>query len=161
MAYIVERLVDEAAVQTGIDRIALRRRNLIPRDLFPYAIAAAPVPSAFDSADFDALLDIALAESEWDLFPARRAEAARRGRLRGIGCALFIEPAGGVAPSDDVALTFEPDGSILLHEVAIASGQGHETVLPEIVGRALVLLSRKIAKPAGSFRLERRESDSL
>ena len=149
MAYIVERLVDEAAVQTGIDRIALRRRNLIPRDLFPYAIAAAPVPSAFDSADFDALLDIALAESEWDLFPARRAEAARRGRLRGIGCALFIEPAGGVAPSDDVALTFEPDGSILLHEVAIASGQGHETVLPEIVGHALGIDPLRITVRAG------------
>jgi aerobic carbon-monoxide dehydrogenase large subunit len=149
MAYVVERLVDEAAVQTGIDRIALRRRNLIPRESFPYAIAAAPVPSAFDSADFDALLEVALAESKWDTFPARRAEAARRGRLRGIGCALFIEPAGGVAPFDDVALTFESDGSILLHEVAIASGQGHETVLPEIVGRALEIDPLRITLLAG------------
>ena len=82
-------------------------------------------------------------------FPARRAEAARRGRLRGIGCALFIEPAGGVAPSDDVALTFEPDGSILLHEVAIASGQGHETVLPEIVGHALGIDPLRITVRAG------------
>jgi aerobic carbon-monoxide dehydrogenase large subunit len=149
MAYAVERLVDEAAAQTGIDRIALRRRNLIPRDRFPYAIATAPFPSAYDSADFDALLDVALAESKWDTFPARRAEAARRGRLRGIGCALFIEPAGGVAPSDDVALTFEPNGSILLHEVAIASGQGHETVLPEIVGRALGIDPLRITLLAG------------
>ncbi len=149
MAYAVERLVDEAAAQTGIDRIALRRRNLIPRDRFPYAIATAPFPSAYDSADFDALLDVALAESKWDTFPARRAEAARRGRLRGIGCALFIEPAGGVAPSDDVALTFEPNGSILLHEVAIASGQGHETVLPEIVGRALEIDPLRITLLAG------------
>ena len=149
MAYVVERLVDEAAVQTGIDRIALRRRNLIPRDRFPYAIAAAPFPSAYDSADFDALLEVALAESKWDTFPARRAEAARRGRLRGIGCALFIEPAGGVAPFDDVALTFESDGSILLHEVAIASGQGHETVLPEIVGRALEIDPLRITLLAG------------
>ncbi|HEY6440461.1 MAG TPA: xanthine dehydrogenase family protein molybdopterin-binding subunit [Acetobacteraceae bacterium] len=149
MAYMVERLVDEAAIQTGIDRITLRRRNLIPRDSFPYAIAAAPVPSAYDSADFGALLDIALAESNWDTFPERRAEAARRGRLRGIGCALFIEPAGGVAPSDDVALTFEADGSILLHEVAIASGQGHETVLPEIVGHALGIDPLRITLRAG------------
>jgi len=149
MAYVVERLVDEAAVQTGIDRIALRRRNLIPCDRFPYAIAAAPFPSAYDSADFDALLEVALAESKWDTFPARRAEAARRGRLRGIGCALFIEPAGGVAPFDDVALTFESDGSILLHEVAIASGQGHETVLPEIVGRALEIDPLRITLLAG------------
>ncbi len=149
MAYAVERLVDEAAAQTGIDRIELRRRNLIPRDRFPYAIATAPFPSAYDSADFDALLDAALTESKWDTFPARRAEAATRGRLRGIGCAVFIEPAGGVAPSDDVALTFEPDGSILLHEVAIASGQGHETVLPEIVGRALGIDPLRITLRAG------------
>ena len=149
MAYAVERLVDEAAAQTGIDRIALRRRNLIPRDRFPYAIATAPFPAAYDSADFDALLDVALAELKWDTFPARRAAAARRGRLRGIGCALFIEPAGGVAPSDDVALTFEPNGSILLHEVAIASGQGHETVLPEIVGRALEIDPLRITLLAG------------
>jgi aerobic carbon-monoxide dehydrogenase large subunit len=149
MAYAVERLVDEAAAQTGIDPIALRRRNLIPRDRFPYAIATAPFPLAYDSADFDALLDVALAESKWDTFPARRAEAVKRGRLRGIGCALFIEPSGGVAPSDDVALTFEPDGSILLHEVAIASGQGHETVLPEIVGRALEIDPLRITLRAG------------
>jgi aerobic carbon-monoxide dehydrogenase large subunit len=149
MAYAVERLVDEAAAQTGIDPIALRRRNLIPRDSFPYAIATAPFPLAYDSADFDALLDVALAEAKWDTFPARRAEAAKRGRLRGIGCALFIEPSGGVAPSDDVALTFESDGSILLHEVAIASGQGHETVLPEIVGRALEIDPLRITLRAG------------
>ncbi len=149
MAYIVERLVDEAAAQTGIDRIALRRRNLIPRDAFPYELTAAPVPSAYDSADFDALLDRALAEAKWDEFPSRRAESARRGRLRGIGCALFIEPAGGVAPSDEIAITFEPDGSILLHEVAVASGQGHETVLPEIVGRALGIDPLRVTLRAG------------
>ncbi len=137
MAYILERLVDEAARQTGIDRLALRRRNLIPREAFPYDIPTAPMPSAYDSADFAALLDAAIAEADWDGFEDRRAEAATRGRLRGIGCAVFIEPAGGVSPTDEAALTFEPDGTLLLHEVAIASGQGHETVLPEIVGRAL------------------------
>ncbi len=88
------------------------------------------MPSAYDSADFAALLDAAVAEADWDGFEARRAEAAARGRLRGIGCAVFIEPAGGVSPTDEAAITFEPDGGILLHEVAIASGQGHETVLP-------------------------------
>ena len=149
MAYMVERLVDEAARQTGWDRLELRRRNLIPRDAFPYRIATAPMPSAYDSADFAALLDAAVAEADWDGFEARRAEAARRGKLRGIGCALFIEPAGGVAQSDEALLTFEPDGSLLLHEVAIASGQGHETVLPEIVGRALGIDPTRITLRAG------------
>jgi carbon-monoxide dehydrogenase large subunit len=149
MAYTVERLVDEAAAQTGIDRIALRRRNLIPRDAFPYRIATAVIPNAYDSADFAALLDKALREADWDGFAARRAAAAARGRLRGIGCAMFIEPAGGGALSDEAALTFEPDGSMLLHEVAIASGQGHETVLPEIVGRALGIDPLHITLRAG------------
>ncbi len=149
MAYMVERLVDEAARQTGMDRLELRRRNLIPRDAFPYRIATAPMPSAYDSADFAALLDAAVAEADWSGFEVRRAEAARRGKLRGIGCAVFIEPAGGVAQSDEALLTFEPDGSLLLHEAAIASGQGHETVLPEIVGRALGIDPERITLRAG------------
>ena len=149
MAYAVERLVDEAARQTGLDRIALRRLNLIPADAFPYPIATAPMPAAYDSADFAALLDRALAEADWAGFEARRAEARSRGRLRGIGCALFIEPAGGVSPTDEAAITFTPDGNILLHEVAVASGQGHETVLPEIAARALQVDPARITLHAG------------
>ena len=137
MAYAVERLVDQAAHQTGIDRVALRRRNLIARDAFPYEISTAPMPASYDSADFGALLDAALAEADWAGFEARRTEARTRGRLRGIGLALFIEPAGGVAPTDEGAITFEPDGTVLLHEVAVASGQGHETVLPQLAADIL------------------------
>ena len=148
MAYIIERLVDEAAAQTGMDRIALRRMNRIPRDAFPYRLAAAPVPSAYDSADFDALLDAALAASGWAGFPARRAESAARGRLRGIGLALFIEPAGGVAPLDEIVLSVDADG-LVLHQVAIASGQGHETVLPEVVARVLQMDPKRITVRAG------------
>ena len=149
MAYAVERLVDEAAAQTGLDRIELRRRNLIPRDAFPYAVRTAAIPSAFDGADFPALLDVALAESNWQSFEARRTEAARRGKLRGIGCAMFIEPAGGVSPTDEAAITFEADGRILLHEVAIASGQGHETVLPAIAAGVLGIEPERITLHAG------------
>jgi len=149
IAYIVERLVDEAAAQTGIDRVALRRRNLIPREAFPYPIATALMPSAYDSADFAALLDKALEAADWDGFAARRAQATARGRLRGIGCAVFIEPSGGGVPTDEAAITFEPDGCILLHVVAIASGQGHETVLPEIVGRALGIDPLRVTLRAG------------
>jgi aerobic carbon-monoxide dehydrogenase large subunit len=136
-AYILERLVDEAARQTGIDRLSLRRRNFIQRDAFPYSIPPAPLPLAYDSADFPALLDAAVAEADWEGFPTRRAEAGTRGKLRGIGCAVFIEPSGGVSPTDEALITFETDGTISLHEVAIASGQGRETVFPELVGRAL------------------------
>ena len=149
MAYAVERLVDQAAHETGIDRVTLRRRNLIEPAAFPYKIVTAPMPSSFDSADFPALLDAALLEADWAGFEARRAEANTRGRLRGIALSLFIEPAGGVAPSDQGAITFEPNGTILLHEVAIASGQGHETVLPEIAAAVLGLPPELIHLRAG------------
>ncbi len=146
MAYAVERLVDEAAAQTGIDRVALRRRNLIPPSDFPYAIATAPMPAAYDGTDFPALLDRALSLSDWDGFAARRQAA---GKLRGIGCALFIEPAGGVSPTDEAAITFAPDGAVTLHEVAIASGQGHETVLPDIAAAVLQIDPARITLLGG------------
>ncbi len=149
MAYMVERLVEQAARQTGIDRVALRRANFIGRDAFPYTIVTAPVPTAYDSGDFHALLDAAVKEADWDGFEARRLQSAARSRLRGIGCAVFIEPAGGVSMLDEAVLTFEPDGGILLHEVAISSGQGHETVLPEIVGRVLQIDPARITLSAG------------
>lgn len=149
MAYMVERLVEQAARVTGIDRLDLRRRNFIPPEAFPYALATAPLPSEYDSADFGKLLDAAVLEADWGGFEARRAEAAGRGRLRGIGCAVFIEPAGGVSPTDEALITFQPDGSIYLHEVAIASGQGHETVLPEIVARVLQIPPEHITLRAG------------
>ena len=149
MAYLVERLVDEAARLTGIDRIELRQRNMIPKQAFPYPIATAPFAAAYDSADFDMLLDAALETADWSGFAARQKLAADRGKLRGIGCALFIEPAGGVSPTDEAAITFQPDGSILVHVVAIASGQGHETLMPEIVGRVLEIPPHNISLRAG------------
>lgn len=153
MAYIVERLVDEAARQTGFDRIALRRKNMIPASAFPYPIPTMPMPTAYDSGDFATLLDRALARSDWTGFPARRDEARARGKLRGIGCALFIEPAGGGTQIDQVALTWEADGSLTIHTAAVASGQGHETVFPEI-------LARELGIPPERIRLKGGRSDS-
>jgi carbon-monoxide dehydrogenase large subunit len=149
MAYIVERLVDEAAERTGIDRIELRRRNLIPREAFPYRPPTGAVVADYDSGDYRAALDQALAEADWDGFPARRAEAASRGRLRGIGCAVFVEPSGGVVPKDEVAITFEPDGQVVLHTVVTSNGQGHETVYPEIVARVLQIDPARVRLSAG------------
>ena len=149
MAYMVERLVDEAARITGIDRSELRRRNMIAAADFPYPLTTAPFPTAYDSADFAALLDAALAHAGWSGFAARRMEAAARGRLRGIGCALFIEPAGGVTPTDEAAITFEPDGSVVVHIVAVSSGQGHETLLPEIVADILQIRPERVTLRAG------------
>ncbi|MGR3782232.1 MAG: xanthine dehydrogenase family protein molybdopterin-binding subunit [Albimonas sp.] len=162
MAYVVERLVDEAARRTGLDRVALRRLNAIPPDAYPYPIPTAPMPSAYDSGDLPRLLGDGLKMADWEGFSTRRAEAEAKGLLRGIGCALFVEPSGGVLPSDEAAITFEADGTVLLHELAVASGQGHETVFPELVGArleidpSLVSLSLQrnggpVKKGAGAF----------
>ena len=149
MAYIVERLVDEAAVLTGIDRVDLRRRNLIPPEAFPYRVPTGAVVADYDSGDYRAGLDQALAVAGWDDFPARRAEAAARGRLRGIGCAVFVEPSGGVVPKDEVAIAFDPGGDVILHTVVTSNGQGHETVYPEIVAQVLQIDPARVRLSAG------------
>jgi aerobic carbon-monoxide dehydrogenase large subunit len=130
-ALIIERLVDEAAAELGVDPFELRRRNLIAKTKFPYKTHTGIV---FDSGDFAALIDRAELESNWREFPARHAAAAKRGKLRGIGCAAFIEPSGGGgAPKDQVAVQFDARGVARLYLTATASGQGYETVFPDLV----------------------------
>jgi carbon-monoxide dehydrogenase large subunit len=105
--------------------------------------------SEYDSGDYRAGLDQALALADWDGFPARRTEAAARGRFRGIGCALFVEPSGGVVPKDEVAITFDADGQVVLHTVVTSNGQGHETVYPEIVAGVLQIDPARVRLSAG------------
>ncbi len=140
VTYLWERLVDEAARVTGIDRIELRRRNVIPKDEFPYKT---PTGSVYDSGDPAGLLDAALAAADWKGFETRRAEAKARGRLRGIGCALFIEPSGAVG-AEEIAITFRADGTLALYSLAGPSGQGYETVYPEIVAKVLGIDAGKL-----------------
>jgi carbon-monoxide dehydrogenase large subunit len=150
VSYLVERLVEAAARENGIDRIELRRRNLIPREAFPYKAATVD----YDSGDPPGQLERALEHSQWSAFEPRRTEAARRGKLRGIACAMFIEPAGAsVAPKEEVFIKFGDSGNALLYALAGPSGQGHETVFPEIVAELLGLDAKKISlrasDPAG------------
>ncbi|MDE2229795.1 MAG: xanthine dehydrogenase family protein molybdopterin-binding subunit [Alphaproteobacteria bacterium] len=136
-ALIVERLVDEAAAQLGIDAFELRRRNVLAKEQMPYET---PTGSIFDSGDFRALIDRAESASDWRGFVARRDAAARNGKLRGIGCAVFVEPSGGgAAPKDQIAIRFDRDGRANLYNVAGPSGQGHETVFAELVAAWLGL----------------------
>jgi len=143
VCYLAERLVEEAAREMKIDRIELRRRNLIPKDAFPYQT---PHPhSQYDSGDPQGMLDEALKQGEWATFEARRAEARKRGKLRGIGCSVFVEPAGaGGAPKEEAMIKFGESGNALLYVLAGPSGQGHETVYPEVVGEALGMDPEKI-----------------
>ena len=135
IAYAVERLVDYAAHEHGFDPIELRRRNFIPRSAMPYQT---PNAGAYDSGDFEAVMDDGLQRADWKGFPARREAAARAGKLRGIGIATYLEAGGGGgAPKDQVAVEFGVDGTMTLYAVTQSSGQGHETTFPEIVAKRL------------------------
>ncbi len=144
---IVERLVDEAAVRLNVDPLELRRRNLITKEQMPYRTRTGII---FDSGDFPALVAMAREASDWDGFTARRRESKRRRKLRGIGCGMFIEPSGGGGvPKDQVAVLFEPDGTIVLHNVTGPSGQGHETIFPDMIAQWLGLDAERIFLKAG------------
>jgi len=131
--YMIERLIDLAAEQCGFDRIALRRRNLIAPDALPYTNA---VRVTYDSGDYAAAMDRALAAADWAGFPARRAASAARGRSRGIAVANYIEVTSGF-PRERAELSVRDDGSVELAVGTMSSGQGHETTFPQLVCAAL------------------------
>jgi len=135
IAYAIERLVDYAAHEHGFDPIALRRRNLIPKDAMPYKT---PNAGTYDSGEFEALMDDALRRADWAGYAARREASARAGKLRGIGIATYLEAGGGgAAPKDEVAAEFDEQGGMTLYAVTQSSGQGHETIYPQIVAAEL------------------------
>lgn len=145
-SYVLERLVDEAAIVTGIDRVALRRLNFIPPDAFPYET---PLGLTYDSGDHHATLEIALDAIGHDRFASRRAESGRRGKLRGLGISTYVEIAGGV-PSKVVAelgargprfeaaeVRVHPSGAVTVYCGTHSQGQGHETTFAQIVSDKL------------------------
>ncbi len=132
--YLIERLIDTAAREMRIDRVALRRRNMIPPAALPYQAPNSPL---YDSGEFEAVLDKALALADWNGFDARKAQSKKAGRLRGIGICCFLEVAGG-SPLQEIAdLRFEADGKVALRTGAQAMGQGQMTVMPRIVAQRL------------------------
>ncbi|HTP97648.1 MAG TPA: xanthine dehydrogenase family protein molybdopterin-binding subunit [Burkholderiales bacterium] len=142
IAYIIERLVSQAAAETGIDPAELRRRNFIPRSAFPYKT---PTGSTYEEADFGAVLDKALALSDYAGFAARRSESQGRGRLRGIGVSTVIENTGaGIFPKDQVLLEVGADGGVDVYTVSQSQGQSHETTFAMVVGEALGIAHEKV-----------------
>ncbi|MDT3685533.1 MAG: xanthine dehydrogenase family protein molybdopterin-binding subunit [Pseudorhodoplanes sp.] len=130
--YLTERLIDEAARVTGIDRATLRKRNLIPASAMPYKNALGVV---FDSGEFPAVFDKALALADYDNFKKRKRESNARGKLRGIGISCFLEHSGGY-PTEGALLTFS--GNTLTIGLNVGNtGQGHATVYPKIVADKL------------------------
>jgi carbon-monoxide dehydrogenase large subunit len=131
--YVLERVVDEAARLTGIDRAKLRRRNLIPRSAMPYKT---PVGTQYDSGDFCAVFDKALAFADYAGFNKRRRESARRGRWRGIGISCFLEHSGG-SPTEGALIAFPGGHVVTLGLHTQSTGQGHASVFPRLVAERL------------------------
>jgi carbon-monoxide dehydrogenase large subunit len=131
-SYAIERVIDVTATQIGIDRIELRRRNMIPPSAMPFRTG---LIYTYDSGAFEENMDRALLLSDWANFEARRLEASRRGLLRGIGLASVIEIAGGpvMQPAEEYAeIRFDPGGSVTILTGTHAQGQGHETTFRQI-----------------------------
>ncbi len=143
--YMVERLLDQAAPRLGLDRVELRRRNLVPASAMPYTAANAMV---YDSGDFEAVLDQALTLSDWAGFEQRRQQSATRGRLRGIGLCCFLEVAGGIL-EEPVDLRFHADGTVSLHMGAQAIGQGHQSTYPALIAQRLGIAPAQVRLVAG------------
>jgi len=131
--FAIERLVDLAAHALGRDRVALRRRNLIPPSAQPYAN---PLGMTYDSGDYKGAMERALALADWKGFAQRRREAKRRGLLRGVGLANYIEATSG-APREYARITVQPEARIDVAVGTLSSGQGHETSFAQCVAEWL------------------------
>jgi carbon-monoxide dehydrogenase large subunit len=143
-ASVVERIVDMAARELGMDPVEIRRKNFITQ--FPYQT---PVALEYDSGDYVGTLDMALELAEYNGFEARRAEAKKRGKLRGIGLSTFVE-ACGIAPSavagalgaraglfESGQIRVHPTGSVTVYTGSHSHGQGHETTFAQLVSEFL------------------------
>ena len=133
--YLIERLIEAAASESGIDPVALRRKNMITPQMMPYVT---PVGTVYDSGEFEVILDRALRLSEYAGFPSRRACAAALGRRRGIGISCFLEHSGGT-PAESAVLTFQDDRTVAVTLGVQGTGQGHATVFARLAAQRLGL----------------------
>ena len=145
--YIVERLLEKAAEELGIESRELRRRNYIRE--FPYTTR---MGLTVDCGDFAACQAKAMATHGWDGFPARKADSEKRGKLRGIGFASFLEGAGG-RPSEEMRVRIEKDGTVSIVCGTFSHGQGHATVYSQI-------LSEKLGLPFESINVIQGDTDT-
>jgi carbon-monoxide dehydrogenase large subunit len=135
VTFAIERLIDRAAAELGVDRLALRRRNLVGADRMPYANA---VGAVYDSGTYAANMERALRLADWDGFAARRREAAARGRLLGRGLSNYVESSIG-APRERVEITVTAEDRVDIVIGTQPSGQGHETSFAQVAADLLGL----------------------
>lgn len=127
--YLMERLIETAARELGVDRLELRRKNFIPSSAMPFTTAVGEV---YDTGEFETIMDTALKQVDWEGFPDRKADSARQGKLRGIGMCYYIESTMGPT-REDAAVEFLADGTVEVLVGTQSNGQGHETVYAQIL----------------------------
>lgn len=132
-AYVIERLIDAAARETGLGPAEIRRRNFIPAEAMPYTTS---MGLTYDSGEFRRNMEDALVVSDWAGFEERRAESRARGRLRGIGLATYIEACAGGGP-EQATIRVRGDGRVTVLIGTQTNGQGHETAYKQILSDRL------------------------
>jgi carbon-monoxide dehydrogenase large subunit len=138
--YIIERLMDRAARELGIDPAEFRRRNFVRSEQMPYRTALGQV---YDSGEFERNMRDALELADRSGFAARRAESERRGKLRGLGISYYVEPCGG--GRDQMAeVRFDPAGNVTVYIGSQSNGQGHETAYAQLVSANLGVAFERI-----------------
>jgi aerobic carbon-monoxide dehydrogenase large subunit len=133
VTFAIEQLVDTAAAQLGVDRIALRRKNLVPPKAMPYRNS---VGMLYDSGRYQENMDWAMEIADWKGFAARRREAKRRGKLLGRGLANYVESSIG-APREQARIKVQPEGRVDVVIGTQPAGQGHETSFAQVVSDLL------------------------
>ncbi len=133
--YVLERIIDMAARDLGIDPAEIRRRNLIPPSAMPYT---ATKGITYDTGEFEAVLDKCLALADYAGREARRAEAKARGKLLGVGVVTIVDPSAGPQP-ETAELRFDPGGTVTVLCGSTAGGQSHATIFTQIVSDKLGL----------------------
>ena len=146
--YLLERLIDKAAHELGLDPAALRRRNLVAADAMPYRT---PLGHTYDSGDFPAILETACEAGGWGAARGREAGAGEGACLRGIGLAFYVDPCGANR-NQWVALRFDAEGAATVLIGSQSTGQGHETAYAQIVADHLGM-------PLGHVRVRQGDTD--
>jgi carbon-monoxide dehydrogenase large subunit len=131
-AFLIERMVDVAARELGLDPVDVRRRNFVPPDAFPYET---PLGWTYDSGSFEHCLDAALELGEVERWRGEQARARAEGRVLGVGVGMYVERAAGLWESAD--LRVEPDGRAVVRTGSSPHGQGHETTFAQIAADEL------------------------
>lgn len=140
VTFALERLIDMAAADAGLDRAEVRQKNLLPKEALPLTT---PMGMTYDVGDFPKALAMVTEMIDWDGFEARRAETKTRGKLRGISVTPFVETPVG-APFDMARLEIAKNGDTTIYAGTQVHGQGHETTYPQVLGSLLGIPFEKI-----------------